>query len=208
MANNKLRREIVEWASSCYGSPDEKVLTGYRLLQRALIALGGPVGDARPEKPHTPTEAEKIDLGRPVSPGDGFIDACGKQQEAIDLQTMETKVLAAIDVLDEFLSTCPVEGTVGCPPVDAVSTPEGGTDCNRYALVDAAIAAGFPVSAEIDRAYEARQAGRRVMEDRPALMRRLADHTYEDMELKPGEEPRLPTVTFGALNDDPNDDGA
>lgn len=76
MANNRLRRDIEQERLSSYETPAEKIIAQGKLLDRALKALGGMVQDNRPQMetiieagfvdiPHTPTEAEMVDIGRP-----------------------------------------------------------------------------------------------------------------------------------------------
>ena len=74
MAFNKLRRAIEQELSASYETPARKIAEQAHLLTRALMALGGKVGEERPPEvtdpsaPHVPTEAEMADIGRPADP--------------------------------------------------------------------------------------------------------------------------------------------
>lgn len=53
MAHNKLRRAIEQERQTSYREAHEKIAAQSALLDRALIALGGPVQDARPQQETT-----------------------------------------------------------------------------------------------------------------------------------------------------------
>ena len=71
MPFNSLRRQIVKESQTSYPEPHEKIAAQAKLLMSALLALGGPVQDTRPQEAPLSPVAVAVILEAATEPGVG-----------------------------------------------------------------------------------------------------------------------------------------